>query len=817
MTSLNILGNAYTNIPELHPNLLIGSIQLIFWSLFHPSALHNHITRSNLSSSSESTINTLTQNRELLRLLIQGYLILPLPIYLFLALFLLLLVCFGLEYSTNQTPIFIQIIFNFSLLFTVVELLPITLYIAFGLTFGLILSVMFGDTFGKTFSVAFGAVSAIVASCYLLEVVNNGRVSGETVSPFLYGALSAAIGVALSAAIGVRLNGAFSVAFTSIIIAALTNTIFRSTQSIRSSNNINNDIISFVVGIGFTLSWWLPVILYPLQTIWNITLFISDKKEINKSPSFLANHSAFWHEYQLIPLIGLEQHIVFIAERKKNEAKAAIEYLVTSSQSWAAQAAQIEIYACELEDCKNVEDISDVHHSMLALAEAENAVASLFKFFSSISQEINQTLRLTENYNQRIVLIGIGRQLDTQLKKFIISRQKYTSRFYPIAKKWHDIIISYIDELAKETELYQETDSPYIIGIPLTQEQEIFIGRGDIAIRIEQLLLDRRRPPLLLYGQRRMGKTSLLNNLQRLLPNTIIPMFVDLQGAPSSGKDSTGFLYNLARSMRNSAKKQGVILQSLNREMLATDPFTCFDEWLDEVEKALEQNTALLMLDEFEVLDSALQKGRFDEQDILGMLRHLIQHRPRFKVMIAGSHTIEEYQRWASYLINVQVVHISYLKEHEARQLIERPVQDFTLSYEPDAVERVLQLTRCHPCLVQILCAEIVAYKNKQDPSVRRLATLIDVEAVIPASLSSGGFIFADIQNNQVDTLGRDILCYIAVHGEGAIISHESILQQFPDADTSLKLLLQRELIEEVSKDYCFQVELIRRWFACQN
>jgi hypothetical protein len=38
-------------------------------------------------------------------------------------------------------------------------------------------------------------------------------------------------------------------------------------------------------------------------------------------------------------------------------------------------------------------------------------------------------------------------------------------------------------------------------------------------------------------------------------------------------------------------------------------------------------------------------------------------------------------------------------------------------------------------------------------------------------------------------------------------------LQQFPDADITFNLLLQRELIEEVDDGYRFQVELIRRWF----
>jgi len=313
-----------------------------------------------------------------------------------------------------------------------------------------------------------------------------------------------------------------------------------------------------------------------------------------------------------------------------------------------------------------------------------------------------------------------------------------------------------------------------------------------------------------------MGKTSLLNNLGKLLPNSIIPLFIDLQGAPSSASNHAGFLYNLARGMITSAKKQSALtLPSLTREDLEKDPFTCFDEWLDKVEEALQDNTALLSLDEFEVLDSAISKGRFDEQDVLGMLRNIIQHRPKFKILIAGSHTIKEYQRWASYLINVQVVHISYLKQDEARQLIERPVKDFTLRYEPDAVERVLQLTRCHPFLVQLLCGEIVALKNEQDPSVRRLATLDDVEAAVPEALSSGSFFFADIQNNQVDAAGLAILRFLAAQGEGAIVSRSTMLEQLGDvSESAFELLLQRELIEEVGEGFRFQVELIRCWFA---
>jgi energy-coupling factor transporter ATP-binding protein EcfA2 len=491
--------------------------------------------------------------------------------------------------------------------------------------------------------------------------------------------------------------------------------------------------------------------------------------------------------------------------------------VLTNNQDTSQFEQQIAQNTLLLERCTDVVNISTVYQR-LTHSQMESAANLLIRSFSSISENVEVALNQGSAYNQRLAFKGVRDKLDALLQQLTSSSYKYPVLFRPIAHSWRQIISNYVEELTQETELRQEIDSPYIIGPPLTEEQKIFTGRTDIGLRIEQLLLDRRRPPLLLYGQRRMGKTSLLNNLGRLLPNTIIPMFVDLQGAPSSAKDSAGFLYNLARGMIKSAKKQGVNLPPLTREALTNDPFTCFDEWLDKFEQTLEQNTALLMLDEFEVLDSAISKGRFDEQDILGMLRNLIQHRPKFKVMIAGSHTIEEYQRWASYLINVQVVHISYLKEDEARQLIERPVKDFTLRYEPEASDRVLQLTRGHPFLVQLLCAEIVALKNEQDPSIRRLANLKDVEAAIPQAFSSGGFFFADIQNNQVDAIGLAILRFIAAQGEGATVSRKTILQQFPDvAENSLKLLLQRQLIEEVDESDRFAVELIRRWFANQS
>jgi hypothetical protein len=218
------------------------------------------------------------------------------------------------------------------------------------------------------------------------------------------------------------------------------------------------------------------------------------------------------------------------------------------------------------------------------------------------------------------------------------------------------------------------------------------------------------------------------------------------------------------------------------------------------------------------MLDNVLGKGRFDETDVLSMLRHMVQHRPRFKVMLAGSHTLQEFQRWASYLINMQVVRVGYLEKDEVRQLVEYPVKNFALSYSHEASQRVLDLTRGHPALIQLLCYEIVVVKNSQDATLRRLARVSDVEAAVPRALDSGSFFFADIQQNQVNKAGLDLLRLMATRGEGAITSREALVRhsqaQFADElDLTLDLLLRRDLIETADGGYRFQVELIRRWF----
>ena len=452
----------------------------------------------------------------------------------------------------------------------------------------------------------------------------------------------------------------------------------------------------------------------------------------------------------------------------------------------------------------------------LVAEEFDGPASSVLRSLGRASHDVAAALGQEGAYNQRLALAAVGERLDGLLRELTRSSQPYVRRFRPVVEQWRQVVVAYTRRLAEEAERRQEISNPYVLAFPLTPHQDLFVGRTAIGARLEQLLFTQQCPPILIYGQRRMGKTSLLNNLGRLVPSTILPLFVDLQGPVSAASDHAGLLYNLARAMATSARRQrGLVLPRLTREDITADPFTRFDEWLDEVEQLVEPHMVLLALDEFEALDEALSAGRFSEAAVLGTLRHLIQHRSRFKVLLAGSHTLDQLQRWASYLINVQLLHLSYLQESEARQLIERPVPDFSLQYVPDASQRIVKLTRCHPYLVQLLGAAVVTLKNEQSPAVQRWAQLHDVEAAVPRALGHGLLFFIDIAYNQIDADGRAVLQYVATAGAEAVVTREALLSKFPTSCLQvLDLLTRRELVEEVEGGFRFQVELTRRWFA---
>jgi hypothetical protein len=797
MSSYTKIINSYTRNPLPHSNIFVGSIQLLFWFGLRPSVWRKYIETFDPSlDKSLFSLNPLIWQEKLVqRLLIQILILVPMLMGA--------LIFGGLSINLNTTDAWPRLLGTMAIC-------------SFGST---AVAVAFGLSSSMMFSISLSSLGFLAVT---LKTILNSVKGEASVLIFIIG-----IGVSVGLLVGLlnefintsRVKIVADVMAVMDIVIGLSMSIFLLVQIWRSSNDLQlSGVSAILMGLGYFIGLWAkwlrPTFMAMLLVPWHDFIYHFDEFKMDSSLHLLSKHIAFWDEWQYLPIPRLDKHLLLVLEKNPIEGQAALNYLSTSRQRWAAQVAQIELDARQLESCNDVQSIAQIQR-ILTISELVSPADTIYRSFSSISADVDAAFGQSSIYYQRLNFTSARDRINSFIQELTISSDKYAVRFRPIAQKWKNIIDLHIEELIKLYELRQEIESPYIIGVPITDRQQLFVGRISTSERLEKLLIDRLSPPLLLYGQRRTGKTSLLNNLGRLLPRSIVPLFIDLQGPVTSAIDHTGFLYNFAKGMINSANKQRrITLPPLTRKTLADDPFSRFDEWLDSLEIALGDNTALLALDEFEVLDRVLNEGRFNEADVLGMLRNLIQHRPKFKVLLAGSHTLSEFQRWSSYLINAQVIHLGYLQESEARELIERPIENFALRYEPPASQRVIDITRGHPFLVQLLCAEIVVLKNNQDPSIRRLATLPDIEAAISEALQSGSMFFSDIECNQLDAPAVAVLRYCAQQGEAAIISKSALEQQFSARlEGSIDLLLRRELIETRPSGYSIQLELIRRWF----
>jgi hypothetical protein len=69
--------HAYTDEPALQRNLILGSLHLVFWLYFHPSAWRHYVNRLDPTLSETFALTQLNRshwrNPRLLRLLAQGY------------------------------------------------------------------------------------------------------------------------------------------------------------------------------------------------------------------------------------------------------------------------------------------------------------------------------------------------------------------------------------------------------------------------------------------------------------------------------------------------------------------------------------------------------------------------------------------------------------------------------------------------------------------------------------------------------------------------------------------------------------------------
>jgi len=390
-----------------------------------------------------------------------------------------------------------------------------------------------------------------------------------------------------------------------------------------------------------------------------------------------------------------------------------------------------------------------------------------------------------------------------------------------IIKRWTEIITRAGGEVGRSALPIDKIPNNYIVGPALrAQKGRLFVGRDDIYREVTRLWSNEQvKQTVVFYGQRRMGKTSILLHMESNLDAQYHPIFLDMQTLATVTSHGA-FLYNLADSVSYQLNKTGLGLPIPSRDLYTEEPFIAFRKYIEVAEEGIPPGKwAVLMIDEFELVEEKLKEGAFPS-DLMLQFRNIMQHHPRFVLVFAGSHHLDEMRQdyWSPLLNIARVIKVGYLSYSASYELITNPWDDFSLEYRKEVVETIIKAACGQPLLTQSICSGILERVNERltrgGPEMAPTATLEDAEAEIENILDTSEYFRAVY--NALPPDAQNLLKAIALKqkdaDEGVGFAEIEIDLPGEEKSAALETLKRRDMIVETGDKIHIAVELVRRW-----
>jgi hypothetical protein len=388
-------------------------------------------------------------------------------------------------------------------------------------------------------------------------------------------------------------------------------------------------------------------------------------------------------------------------------------------------------------------------------------------------------------------------------------------------------------EFADAVELVQEETGrpfqhifpiPFVTGTPL-RSSEMFVGRQDVFRFVREHMVGAyQNNVIVLHGQRRTGKTSILYRLREELADSHVAVLVDMQGKAARG--TADFLYALSDDIAYTLEHYGLFVDLPDRAEYEESPELAFrSRFLRTVVDRLDHRNLLLMFDEFEELQQRVEDGHL-EPGIFSFLRNLMQHEPRVDFLFSGTHKLEELGAgYWSILFNIAAYkRITFLDPGEVRRLVTEPVAPQGMEYDPLAIDRIVQVTAGHPYFTQVVCHEMVAFHNEIERSYMTVTCVDQVlERIIERGEAHFKYIWSGATPEEQWTMVAlaDLLPDAEAAATPAQVTEELARKghSLPE-DALLHALVHLQARDILARSgpqsslYRFRIDLIRRWIA---
>jgi AAA ATPase domain len=273
--------------------------------------------------------------------------------------------------------------------------------------------------------------------------------------------------------------------------------------------------------------------------------------------------------------------------------------------------------------------------------------------------------------------------------------------------------------------------NPYIIGRPVS-EAERFFDRENL-FRFLSDSLAQRAQVILLHGQRRIGKSSVLAQIPNQLAEEPY-QFVVLSLEGKSQKPLAKLLHDLARDI---SEDLNLPVAMPTEAALAANPEDFADRFLVEVQQQIQRSGSpdrelVLLFDEFDTLGNYRPDAAATH--LFPYLSEAIARHKFLHIIPVIGRRLEDLPTLLGLFRKAPTFEIGLLNQVHTNELIQQPTAD-VMFYEPDALNAIWELTAGHPYFTQVLCFALFSQAREDD---WWQITAADVERVVDRAIELG-------------------------------------------------------------------------------
>lgn len=378
-------------------------------------------------------------------------------------------------------------------------------------------------------------------------------------------------------------------------------------------------------------------------------------------------------------------------------------------------------------------------------------------------------------------------------------------------------------------------------GGPVT-DRSMFYGRNEFIDRITEAIISTDSKQVVIYGQKRSGKSSVLYHLKKSLEDTHKTFCISFSiGEIFENISSATFFHKILFTIEEE-------LENLSFDGIAVPDFKCppyselkdapnsadiFRKYIRNFKRTCQntpnwQNKKLVvMIDEFTYLYTAIKEGKVSDA-IMKQWKAITQNEDAtFSSVLVGQDVFPLFKsEFPNEFGITQDERLTYLSKRDALKLIEEPVWNTKSNksrYLEDAAEKIIEYTSCNPYYIQIFCARLI--KEMNDKKFIE-ATRSDIKPVADSFLFGGQALTDDKFDNLLNAGEQHDLQQIPQEYSKAVLKKIAEATKFVPycsreeinignqeyEDQILDDLKNREVIEQQGNNYKIQVKLFQEW-----